>query len=209
LNRILRHRIGLPLLAAIALSVAGTCIGAGSAHAYNGGSAASYADQYALSYNSAWNSFPDDCTNFASQALYAGGEPMTANTGSVTDDHYWFDQYFTWPYPGWVHTNSWSVAGDLWQFLYNTGRGSHWYTYGPAAMGWTDGLYPGDLLFYNWDGTGAINHAAVQTSYGYDENGNPSDRIDQHTNNRYHVNWTLFSYNQQWNTTLIYAIHIN
>jgi Putative amidase domain len=69
--------------------------------AYNGNNAGIYADIYWSQYNTSWPQYPNDCANFVSQALYAGGDNMTANVGSVTDDRYWFEQYFSWPYPGW------------------------------------------------------------------------------------------------------------
>jgi len=65
-------RLVLVVLALVVLSAAT----ASAAVAYDRASAATYADTYWQSYNPAWPSFAKkggDCTNFVSQALYAGG----------------------------------------------------------------------------------------------------------------------------------------
>jgi hypothetical protein len=87
--------------------------------AYNGQAAAAYADEYALNSNPIYPEFGDDCTNFVSQALYAGGHsfigpiPPGVSTDEVLNDdwQWWFD---------FVSRNgrtfSWSVANDLFTF---------------------------------------------------------------------------------------------
>src|SRR5215831_1711499 len=65
----------LSVLAAIWLSLAVSS----SAFAYDGASAAAYADTYWQNYNPVWPSFANqggDCANFVSQALYSGGIAM-------------------------------------------------------------------------------------------------------------------------------------
>ena len=64
------------------------------AFAYNGPAAASYADTWALGYNSNYLTFGDDCTNFVSQALKAGGLPTITTTSTTSDDHYWFLSFY-------------------------------------------------------------------------------------------------------------------
>jgi RHS repeat-associated protein len=55
--------------------------------------------------------FGDDCTNFVSEALQAGGYQMVVRTWEKTDDHYW---YFLWAAHGSEYnSHSWSVAADL------------------------------------------------------------------------------------------------
>jgi hypothetical protein len=129
------------------------------------------------------------------------------NTGL---DNYWY--MYSYPYQGWAWSDSWSVSGDLWQYLYNTGLGSRFYTWSGAAYTSNhSGVYTGDVLFYAWyagNGDPSINHAAIQVNDDYDERGNWTSVVDEHTSNRYHVNWTLWTNNQNRNTTSIYAIHI-
>lgn len=114
----------------------------GGWHSYNRSAAVSYADTWANSRNPAYYDFSNyggDCTNFASQVIYAGA-PQMDNTGS------WQWYYFnvnsrspswtnvgqlgdyllnnTWTGPYGATTNSCGVeSGDLIQ-LYN---GSYWY----------------------------------------------------------------------------------
>jgi hypothetical protein len=63
-----------------------------------------------------YTAYPDDCTNFVSQALYAGGHSFVADSGGprsvvLSDDLQW------WNYEGGAgRTFSWSVANDLWKF---------------------------------------------------------------------------------------------
>ena len=54
--------------------------------AYNGSDAASYAKQYANSYNPDYPVFGEDCTNFVSQCVYDGGMPMLVGG----TDAYWY-----------------------------------------------------------------------------------------------------------------------
>jgi putative amidase-like protein len=79
---------------------------------FNRSAAAAYALKYAFSYNPEWPSYQGkggDCTNFVSQALYAGGWTMvqieTSILGSVRDDGSWYsgkagsgidDRSWTW-----------------------------------------------------------------------------------------------------------------
>src|SRR5205085_6702364 len=81
-----------------------------AALAYNGGAAASYADRYWSNYN--YNNYPtfsnEDCTNFASQAMYAGGIHMRTG-GTYQDTHYW---YMTYVNGGFLWTTSWPAAQD-------------------------------------------------------------------------------------------------
>jgi hypothetical protein len=92
-----------------------TCTG------FDGAAAAAYADQYAFDANPNFPAYNDDCTNFVSQALYAGDHSYIAREGDpgankvVDDDTEW------WWFPGAKdlgvgRTYSWSVANDLWTF---------------------------------------------------------------------------------------------
>lgn len=70
---------------------------------YQRTTAASYADKYALNHNSAYYTCLNDCANFVSQALYAGGIPMD----SYHDvSHWWCEppkppkDYSPWCYVG-------------------------------------------------------------------------------------------------------------
>jgi hypothetical protein len=93
---------------------------AGQCSAWVGKNAAAYADEYAINPNSGtYPVYGEDCTNFVSQALYAGGQSMIAPTGGpygtvvVDDDYQWWWAVVS---RGDGRTASWSVADDLWKF---------------------------------------------------------------------------------------------
>ena len=59
---------GMAACAAIAISAVST-----TAYAYDREEATKYASKYWKNYNSEYDAFGNDCTNFASQVLSAGG----------------------------------------------------------------------------------------------------------------------------------------
>jgi len=80
---------------------------------YNRSAAVGYADQWALSRNSYYNNYPSqDCTNFASQIMAAGGLPQL--NGSVGDNNAWWFVYYTLQ-----NSNTWSAAANLQQHFSN------------------------------------------------------------------------------------------
>jgi len=169
---------------------------------YNGAQAAAYADQYWSSYNAQWPSFANaggDCTNFVSQSLYAGGLAMRT-APLYTGIAAWF---MTGGPSTWNYSTSWVNANDNSSFL---GGGLH-----AARIGTYTGLGPtatqpsgasqGDVISYDWNGDGIVDHQAIVVS--------PDGQlVDAHTNSRYHVYWTLSAYNAQWQTTVITVYHI-
>ena len=98
---------------------------------YSGSAAASYARQYALSYNSNYPNYSlsgGDCTNFVSQCIYAGGIRMigtTTSPGTYESTSNWYCK----PIEVWHGnsssieygvTTSWMRARDLKSFLWGT-----------------------------------------------------------------------------------------
>jgi Putative amidase domain len=66
--------------------VRGIAMEASMAQFFNRIVAAHYATRYATNYNRSWLADEEDCTNFVSQALYAGGWTMTAGRGVFDPD---------------------------------------------------------------------------------------------------------------------------
>ncbi|NYG38470.1 amidase domain-containing protein [Janibacter alkaliphilus] len=134
--------------------------------------AASYALRYALSYNDRYRNFGNDCTNFISQALRAGGfnnRHMLQNKTSTWSwwyDHEWIDE--------WSH--SWSVANYHYKFHLNTKRGK---------VSWTSSraLVRGDLVYADWRRDGVKDHVWMVT--GYTPRGDR--RVSGHTADRRNV----------------------
>lgn len=182
-----------------------------TAAAYDSGAAARYADNWWNGINWSWPYFSNnDCTNFISQSLNAGGYSMV-NVGStpLTDDNNW---WATWSAQwGWTNTNSWSVAYNHYDFELKHYPG-----------GWSNGTRAGtdvgatvntigDLYFYDFGDGYGINHASIEVAYGQDPNHTEltGDLVDAHTSSRYHAIWSLRPYNAWASTTTVYLIHID
>lgn len=189
------------LRAAVITAVGGGAVAAmaPSALAYDRTAAKNYANAFALTPNHEWEVYGNDCTNFVSQAMWAGGH----------DFHYgsngWHADTTAPLYEG--LTQSWYNADKLRQFLDAHNAGT--YSQGPGSqdkMPYTpDAIGEGDVIFYNWDN--AINpqpfdHTAIEVYEGTDENsGWIGSLVDAHTNNRQKAIWHLIPYNSQWHTT--------
>lgn len=211
----------LSLLAGILLLVS-ALIQPMAALAYSGSQSASYADQWYNSYNP---NYPDlesilgtggDCTNFVSQAIHAGGYAFEGDGGTTTDDANW---YCDGPYDGaygskyWDYSNAWSCIPNLRDFLLN------YYPYGGTDQGVTNDATQqfatgngttGDLVAYDWTGSGTWDHAALLVGVGTDPTSDYyGSLVDAHSNSHYHALWTLLPYNSQWQTTRYDVIHIN
>jgi hypothetical protein len=111
-------------------------------------------------YNHRADYFSDDCTNFASFSLYAGGQRMVHRQfSSSSNDHYWY----VVPAPRgileyWSH--SWTVSRDLATFFKN--NRAHFTELGSKPSGVTS-IRPGMIIFaaLGGGGFGQIDHAGV------------------------------------------------
>jgi hypothetical protein len=189
----------------------------GTALAYNRGNAVSYADRWALSRNSNYPNYPNsDCTNFASQALHAGGysfvgTPQPWNSG---DDTQWWGDWFL---GYWFHTNSWPNAPDHYQFqmahypggwleeVVTPSNNDYWAHYDNVYM------TGGDELFFDWGKGDGMSHVAFQVYSGWSQYTSNwyGDLSDQHVTDRYHVSWNHLEVNGDWPTTTIWEVHID
>lgn len=94
---------------------------------YNAQAAADYATKYSITYNlEQWNTYPSDCTNFASQALRAGGvprvEPNPLPQGVMDTIQYWYNIKVSSPVFTPRSSTSWIRVPDLYGFcVYNAG----------------------------------------------------------------------------------------
>lgn len=115
---------GMAACAAIAISAVST-----TAYAYDREEATKYASKYWKNYNSEYDAFGNDCTNFASQVLSAGGysvkeipkkEVSYADLGNVySTKKYWCNKTYTKKFAGvvkktdFVTTTTWSNVDQL------------------------------------------------------------------------------------------------
>lgn len=118
--------------------------------------AVKYAEAWWNGRNPAYRNFQDNCTNFISQCLHAGGSPMS---GYPNVGRGWWQQNQQWSW-------SWSVAHSF-----------QWYLTG-AAIGLRaqqvekpEELLLGDVIAYDFENDGRWNHTTIVTAK--DANGMP------------------------------------
>ena len=193
----------------------------GTAHAYDRNSAIAYADNWAFGRNINYPNFGgEDCTNFVSQSLAAGGYKFVGAFGGATnDDHNWYMRYS--PYRNITrYTLSWSVAPDQYSFQiyhYPGGYQQAVVSLSSNASAYTSqfdapAMIGGDVLFYDWGDGNGISHSAIQIPTGYSSEGSQSygDLLDAHANNHYHASWNFRESNgAYWRTTTIFEMHID
>lgn len=137
---------------------------------YNRQAAVDYANRWWNRFNPAFPKFDDDCTNFISQCLLAGGAPMT---GAPNRAKGWWLKGGTWSY-------SWTTSNALRWYVETSKKG----LVGKRVSSVSE-LRLGDLIFIDFDGDGRINHSLIITSI---VKGVPY--VNAHTTNSYHRLWT-------------------
>lgn len=97
--------------------------------AYNRTNAKNYAMTWAYKRNNLYNSHPYDCTNFVSQAIFAGGKPekklSPLPTGIKNTTSYWYsDRYDEWKLNysvyKWKESTSWIRVTDFYSYWAKT-----------------------------------------------------------------------------------------
>ncbi len=184
---------------------------------YTASSAISYANTWAMDYNTnVYQTVPNDCTNFVSQCLRAGGWPL-ANTSYAKSNIY------AWYYKSSQSNNSWTwnAAQNLWQFIVTNSNPSRGWDIGIVYPGTTSVAYPstvvyGDVFFYDWEDDGVMGHATIYVANGTDVGTSQytgsyytGALIDGHSSARLKAIWSLSYYNLARDTTYIYPVHLN
>ncbi|MCC2527285.1 amidase domain-containing protein [Bacillus sp. PK3-037] len=118
----------------------------GRAFQYDRLGAVQYAEKYWNKRNPAYKNFSDNCTNFISQCLHAGGAPMRGhpNRGSG-----WWMNQSSWSY-------SWTVAHSMKMYLTNSKAGLR-----AVRVKSAEELVPGDVICYDFEGDGRFNHTTI------------------------------------------------
>jgi hypothetical protein len=149
-------------------------------NAYSRRAAVDYARKWALSVNPAYVRMLEDCTDFVSQALFAGGWKMifpAADTcGNLTDDAtWWYRKDECWHVvTKTAHSSfTWGSARYMWRFMKFGGRA--------IALGNIWDMVPGDVLqkdYNDW----TVKHTMMLTKKT-DENlyfsGHTLDELDE------------------------------
>ncbi|MUT65578.1 amidase domain-containing protein [Paenibacillus sp. NEAU-GSW1] len=118
--------------------------------------AAAYADLWWNQPNSSYEEFEVNCTNFTSQAIFAGNAPM--NYTGKRDSGWWYkgrNKGSEW----WSY--SWSVSNAMANYL--TAQRSSGLratvVYSPEE------LQLGDIITYDWNGDGRFEHSTIVTAF--------------------------------------------
>ncbi|WP_188067262.1 amidase domain-containing protein [Brevibacillus brevis] len=116
---------------------------------YNAANAVAYAERYWNTTNPVYPRFTDDCTNFISQCLHAGGIPMLMS--KEMGKGWWIrtGKGASWSY-------SWTVAHSLYLLLKSGGAPMRAVTKSSAAE-----LVPGDIICYDFNGDGRFQHNTI------------------------------------------------
>lgn len=152
-----------------------------------------YADLWWNSANPAFVKFEDDCTNFASQCLYAAGMRMHRTDNDRTTG-WWYDAGGEEKKVNWSY--SWSTSYALYLYLVNTA--------GATQISDPQELNIGDLVFYDWDGSGHFHHTTVVTDF--DNQGDPL--VNAHSDASFHRHY-LYLDSRAWTPQTRYAyVHL-
>lgn len=120
-------------------------------YSYDRLAAVKYAERWWNSYNPAYRQFTDDCTNFISQCMYAGGAPMT---GQPNRGKGW---WYAGPHDQWSY--SWTVAHSLRWYLNGSNEGLQ-----AREVSSPNQLFLGDVICYDFDGDGRWQHTTIVTA---------------------------------------------
>lgn len=144
--------------------------------AYQREKAVAYANRWWNDHNPAYIYFPeDDCTNYISQCLAAGGAPMR---GFGNRGQGWW--YRSGRNPSWSF--SWAVAQSLKNYLSTSKSGLR-----GIQLDSPYDLLPGDVICYDFDGDGHWQHNSIVVAK--DWKGEPL--VNTHTYSRTHHLWDL------------------
>ncbi|MFT4415060.1 amidase domain-containing protein [Fredinandcohnia humi] len=113
---------------------------------YNRLAAVQYAELWWNSYNPRYEKFNDNCTNFISQCLHAGGAPMH---GYPDRGKGWWMQNNSWSW-------SWSVANAFRWYLSGSRKGLQ-----AREVSSPRQLLLGDVICYDFEGDGKYNHNTI------------------------------------------------
>ncbi|UOQ85012.1 amidase domain-containing protein [Gracilibacillus salinarum] len=139
---------------------------------YDRRAAVQYAERWWNDANPAYRYFAEnDCTNYISQCMRAGGAPMT---GAPNRSKGWWYQGNNWSY-------SWSVANS---FRWNLSGA----TSGLKGTEVSDprDLLPGDVICYDFEGDGRWDHNTIVVA----KDSQNMPLVNAHTNNSRHRYWT-------------------
>lgn len=198
------------------LVAAGACLlsTAPVAFAYSPANAAAYANTWVQDgqqlRNGDYPDFGNDCTNFVSQALFAGGYDMQGFDGDTTKYTNWY--IYKENFLNWKHSMSWGSASNLLNFLWKDAPGGSPLAYKAPNQGTIgfkqSGGQQGDVIFYDWGMGEGISHVAIQVAFGFDDQapGWEGSLVDYHSTDREKAFWSLRPHNGNRAATTYFTI---
>ncbi|MGG4032448.1 amidase domain-containing protein [Paenibacillus cisolokensis] len=180
------------------VSVAPTVAPAAVTYTYNRTAVQNYVDKYWDNYNPDYIEYSNDCTNFASQAIHAGGIPMYIQPNGSDYNPSW---YYNINAGGWLRSLSWINVDELFDLLRN-------YSTIDAVASNLSGMAIGDIIQYDKGSDGDKNHTAI-VSYIETPAWDPSKRyvyVSYHTTDRHNVLWDFYA--SSYPNTSTYFTHI-
>lgn len=109
-----------------------------------------YANQYWYYPNSSYRTYSNDCTNFISQIMYAGGWQYAGTSLAQEDSRRWDYGWYTW-----TTSYTWAGTQNWYQFATGSGR-----TY---ILPYASDLLVSDVLQMDFDKNSNINHTMIVT----------------------------------------------
>ena len=196
------QRRTISVILAIALSL----LAASTASAWSGTNSASYANTWWDGTNLTWKVYADDCANFVSQAVFAGGYPMNYSTHNP-----WYGNYgYTKQY-----SSSWGLVAYQNGFFLNDSPGGYIeYEYTGVKTA-SPVISVGDIVYYDWYGSSSFappdGHVAIITvkSGRATSTSDVGALVDAHNADRYHEYWTLWYFNSNWWRTFYEIVHLS
>ncbi|HEX7308810.1 amidase domain-containing protein [Lentzea sp.] len=138
---------------------------------YDYGAMYNYAIAHWDNYNSAYRTFDNDCTNFISQIVEAGG--WTHESGFYQDNHYWWYNFLNQTY-SWAGAHNWGLYAQV-------------YSHRTAPLANVYEMLTTDVLQADWENDGNINHTMIVTGYSGSPGAASEIFLTYHTTNRLNV----------------------
>ncbi|WP_257009803.1 amidase domain-containing protein [Evansella halocellulosilytica] len=136
----------------------------GPPYEYDRLSVVKYAERWWNDYNPAYEKFENDCTNYVSQCIRAGGVPKTGAPN---------------------RTRGWWYDGNLWSYSWSVANALRWHLSGSKSglqareVSSPDQLLRGDVICYDFNGNGHWQHNTIVVAH--DAEGMPL--VNAHTTN--------------------------
>jgi hypothetical protein len=179
----------------------------GPAFTFSRANAIAYANKWEFNRNTAkFDTYPDNCTNYASQVWWAGGAPLDSDGG-----YQWYFQPPVWGV--YFATHSWTVSGDFRDYWYDNTHVVYYYDYDVTQS--YNPAHKGDAIVYSRGDNGYnapdFHHVGIEHHYNSTnstdyEIQNTTDEIVPWNTWYYHSSSTEQFYQRYWGYRIIWPI---